>query len=128
MLVEVEGDVQAVERFFERLRSDAPPLARVAGVARRQIALERAKGFAILASERVGEPAASVSPDLATCADCLAELFDPRDRRFRYPFINCTNCGPRFTIVRDVPYDRPSTTHGRVRVCGLCEAEFDEPA
>src|SRR5204863_2833410 len=84
-------------------------------------------GFRILASERAGEPDAPVSPDTATCADCLAELFDPSDRRYRYPFINCTDCGPRFTIVRGVPYDRPLTTMAGFEMCARCRAEYDDP-
>ena len=86
-----------------------------------------AAGFEIVASSRHGVPAALVSPDTATCSDCLAELFDPADRRFRYPFINCTNCGPRFTIVRDVPYDRPLTTMAGFTMCASCQAEYDDP-
>ena len=73
-------------------------------------------------------PDAAVTPDSATCEDCLRELFDPADRRFRYPFINCTNCGPRFTIVQDVPYDRPFTTMARFQMCAQCEAEYHDPA
>ncbi len=83
--------------------------------------------FAIVASERHGAPAALVVPDAATCDDCLAELFDPADRRHRYPFINCTNCGPRFTIVRDVPYDRPRTTMAEFAMCAACRAEYEDP-
>ena len=84
-------------------------------------------GFAIRESPRGGEPRAAVAPDSATCADCLAELFDPADRRFRYPFTNCTNCGPRFTIVRDVPYDRPHTTMAGFEMCAACRAEYEDP-
>ena len=85
-----------------------------------------AAGFAIEAS-RGGRAAALVSADVATCADCLRELFDPADRRYRYPFVNCTNCGPRFTIVRGVPYDRPRTTMAGFAMCAACRAEYDDP-
>ena len=85
------------------------------------------RSFRIAESERGGEPLALVSPDTATCEDCLSELFDPADRRYRYPFVNCTNCGPRFTIVRDVPYDRPATTMAGFTMCDACRAEYDDP-
>ena len=87
-----------------------------------------AAGFAIAASDPAGRRRALVSADSATCADCLAELADPADRRFGYPFINCTNCGPRFTIVRDVPYDRPLTTMAGFAMCAACAAEYPDPA
>src|SRR5215211_1909851 len=85
-------------------------------------------GFAIAPSLAGGDRQTLVSPDTATCADCLRELADPADRRFRYPFINCTNCGPRFTIVRDVPYDRPATTMASFEMCADCAREYGDPA
>jgi hydrogenase maturation protein HypF len=86
-----------------------------------------AERFEIVESVRTGPADAAVAPDVATCADCLRELFDPADRRYRYPFVNCTNCGPRFTIVRDVPYDRALTTMAGFRMCAACQAEYDDP-
>ena len=85
------------------------------------------RGFAIAPSAGGSRPDAPVSPDTATCDDCLAELFDPADRRYRYPFVNCTNCGPRFTIVRGVPYDRPRTTMAGFPMCARCRAEYEDP-
>jgi len=127
--LEVEGEGAAVERFFERLAPDAPPLAAVERVLREEREpTGAAGGFAIVASAREGEAAALIAPDTATCVDCLAELLDPGDRRHRYPFINCTNCGPRFTIVRGVPYDRPLTTMAGFTMCERCRAEYDDPA
>ncbi|HEY2260430.1 MAG TPA: carbamoyltransferase HypF [Solirubrobacteraceae bacterium] len=127
VLVEVEGAASAVRRFVERLRDDAPPLAAVDRVTCEPMAPAGEPGFRILASERAGAPDALVTPDTATCADCLAELLDPNDRRHRYPFINCTNCGPRFTIVRGVPYDRPLTTMAGFRMCAECRREYEDP-
>jgi hydrogenase maturation protein HypF len=128
VLVEVEGEAPAVETFVERLEADAPPLACVEAVVAEPLAPTGEHGFRILESERLGEPAAPVSPDTATCDDCLRELFDPADRRHRYPFINCTNCGPRFTIVRAIPYDRPLTTMAAFEMCAACRAEYEDPA
>jgi hydrogenase maturation protein HypF len=128
VLVEVQGRGPAVERFIERLPVEAPPLAAVEAVAAEELPLGSGdRGFRILASASAGDSEALVSPDMATCEDCLRELFDPADRRYRYPFINCTNCGPRFTIVRDVPYDRPLTTMARFEMCERCRAEYDDP-
>ena len=110
VLLEVEGGAPAVASFLERLPADAPPLAAVEDIAAEDLSPTGEAGFTIAASERRGAPLALVSPDMATCDACLRELFDPADRRHRYPFINCTDCGPRFTIVRGVPYDRPLTT------------------
>jgi hydrogenase maturation protein HypF len=128
VLVEVEGGESAVDGFLRRLADEAPPLASVEAVRPRDVDPAGERGFRILASPRGGEPAALVSPDTATCDDCLAELFDPADRRHRYPFVNCTNCGPRFTIVRGVPYDRPRTTMAGFELCPRCAAEYEDPA
>jgi hydrogenase maturation protein HypF len=116
VVLEVEGDAVAMAAFLARLEAEAPPLARIEGVAAEELAPSGGDGFEILESPSEGEASAPVSPDTATCDDCLAELFDPGDRRYRYPFINCTNCGPRFTIVRGVPYDRPLTTMASTRI------------
>jgi hydrogenase maturation protein HypF len=128
VLLEVEGPAGVVERFLADLPERAPPLARVERVAVvAELAPGGQQGFAIAGSTAGGEPDALVSPDTATCADCLAELFDPADRRHRYPFVNCTNCGPRFTIVQGVPYDRPATTMAGFTMCPACQAEYDDP-
>jgi len=127
VLIEAEGEPAAVTALLERLRREAPPLAVVERVAEERLAATGEKGFRITESEDSGDAAAAVSPDVATCDDCLAELWNPDDRRHRYPFINCTNCGPRFTIVRGVPYDRPLTTMASFEMCERCRAEYDDP-
>ena len=126
--IEVEGRAEAVEGFVARHAAEAPPLADVERVDREELAPTGARDFTIVPSDAEGRPEAPVSSDTATCADCLAELFDPADRRFRYPFVNCTNCGPRFTIVRGVPYDRPLTTMAGFAMCSRCRAEYEDPA
>jgi hydrogenase maturation protein HypF len=128
ILLEVEGQAEAVELFLRRLSDEAPPLAAVEAVRSEEVAPTGQDAFAIVESVRRGEPDAPVSPDSATCDDCLRELFDPEDRRYRYPFANCTNCGPRFTIVRGVPYDRPLTTMAGFEMCAACRAEYEDPA
>ena len=127
VLLEVEGRPPAVERFLARLRSEAPPLAAIERVLCDPLEPSGEREFRIVASTGGGDPDALVAPDTATCPDCLAELRDPGDRRYRYPFINCTNCGPRFTIVRGVPYDRPLTTMAGFRMCADCRREYDDP-
>ena len=127
VVLAVEGRGEDVERFLARLPAEAPPLAAVERVATEEEEPRGERAFAIGASERSGEPAALVSPDTAICSECLAELNDPEDRRHRYPFINCTNCGPRFTIVRGVPYDRALTTMAGFRMCRRCRAEYEDP-
>jgi hydrogenase maturation protein HypF len=127
VLIEVEGSPELVARFLVRLAAEAPPLAKVERVIAEDREPAALAGFTIRESPRGGVPDAPVTPDSATCADCLAELTDSGDRRFRYPFTNCTNCGPRFTIVRGVPYDRPFTTMAEFTMCERCQAEYDDP-
>ncbi|HEY4278843.1 MAG TPA: carbamoyltransferase HypF [Conexibacter sp.] len=126
--LEVEGAPEAVVAFLRRLVDAAPPLARIVNVDVHDEAPTGAAGRFAIGASRGGEPRAPVAPDAATCDDCLAELRDPADRRYRYPFVNCTNCGPRFTIVRGVPYDRPNTTMAGFTMCPDCQAEYDDPA
>jgi hydrogenase maturation protein HypF len=128
VVVEVEGNRDAIDAFGQSLLDDAPPLARVEGVSAEAIAPRRdSGGFAIADSEDLGTPTVPVSVDTAPCPACLGELFDPADRRYRYPFTNCTNCGPRYTIVQSVPYDRPSTTMAGFEMCAACRHEYDDP-
>jgi hydrogenase maturation protein HypF len=128
VFAEIEGDAAVVTRFLALLEQQAPPLARIDRITTTRIRPAGTAEFTIAASQPGGERRALVSADSATCADCLRELADPADRRYRYPFINCTNCGPRFTIVRDVPYDRPLTTMSGFPMCAQCAAEYDDPA
>jgi len=125
--IEIEGPAVSVESFLERLRSEAPPLARIDSIAVRETAALGEAGFRIVASEVLGRVSTGIPADAATCPDCLRELLDPADRRYRYPFLNCTNCGPRFTITRRIPYDRPQTSMARFRMCAACQAEYDDP-
>ncbi|CAA9509004.1 MAG: [NiFe] hydrogenase metallocenter assembly protein HypF [uncultured Solirubrobacteraceae bacterium] len=127
VLVEIEGAPEAVSRFVDQLPDRAPPLARIEGVEVTEVTLVGEGEFTIRASPLGGAPDALVAPDTATCSDCLRELLDPGDRRHRYPFTNCTNCGPRFTIVLGVPYDRPRTTMATFVMCSRCQAEYDDP-
>ncbi len=128
VFVEVEGPAAAVGEFLVLLERDPPPLARIERVTTRAVRPTGSASFAIAASDPGGPRRTLVSADTATCTDCLRELADPADRRFGYPFINCTNCGPRFTIVRDVPYDRPLTTMAPFTMCERCAAEYHDPA
>ncbi len=126
--IEVEGSPEELERFMRALEEDAPPLAVVESVGWQPLATLGERKFRIEESREGDRRRAFVSPDVATCDDCLAELLDPTDRRHRYPFTNCTNCGPRFTITRSVPYDRDTTTMSAFEMCPECQREYDEPA
>ncbi|GHI85434.1 carbamoyltransferase HypF [Streptomyces xanthophaeus] len=128
VVAEVEGALAAVSEFCDRLAADAPPLAVVDTVDHCEVPLAGGSGFTIVASRTGGLARTLVSPDVATCADCLAELTDPADRRHRHPFITCTHCGPRFTIVTGLPYDRAHTTMARFPMCADCAREYADPA
>ncbi|MEU8748859.1 carbamoyltransferase HypF [Streptomyces chartreusis] len=127
VVAEVEGSGAAVARFCDRLAVQAPPLARVESVDHQELPAAGGEAFIILASRSGGPVRTLVSPDTATCADCLAELADPADRRHRHPFVNCTHCGPRFTIVTGVPYDRANTTMAAFPMCPDCAREYADP-
>jgi hydrogenase maturation protein HypF len=127
VLIEVEGPPAAVTAFVVALQRDPPPLAVVEDLTAREIPATRVQGFEIRSSAVTGARTTAVAPDMATCADCRGEVLDPTDRRFRYPFTNCTSCGPRFTIVTAVPYDRPATTMASFPMCADCRAEYDDP-
>jgi hydrogenase maturation protein HypF len=124
VLIEAEGG--DVDRFAAELVTEAPPLALIASLSAQAIEPLGDTDFAIVESRADGRRAL-IPPDVATCDDCLSELFDPRDRRYRYPFLNCTQCGPRFTIVRDVPYDRRTTTMAGFAMCADCRREYEDP-
>jgi len=126
--IEIEGPAERLDAFVTRLRGETPPLARIDAVAMRELEATGEVGFRIVASEVLGRVSTGIPADAATCADCLRELLDPADRRSRYPFLNCTNCGPRYTITRRIPYDRPQTSMTNFKMCAACQAEYDDPA
>jgi hydrogenase maturation protein HypF len=125
--IELEGPAARIQAFLNRLTSETPSLARIDSVATSDLALTGESGFRIVASEVLGRVSTGIPADAATCADCLRELLDPADRRYRYPFLNCTNCGPRYTITRRIPYDRPQTSMAKFPMCSECQAEYDNP-
>lgn len=126
--IEVEGENKQVDSFIRGLRQEAPPLAKIEEIQCEQREPAGFTEFTIRVSERSGTAEALVAVDVATCEDCLRELFDPLDRRYMYPFINCTNCGPRFTIIKDIPYDRQYTTMSVFPMCPDCRAEYTDPS
>ena len=128
VIVHVEGDAEAIRRFRERFRKELPPAAKVARIAEKQVAPEGFARFTIEKSELSGIALSTIPPDIALCPACLRELFDPKDRRHGYPFINCTNCGPRFTIVGRLPYDRENTSMSAFPLCAECRREYEDPA
>lgn len=127
VFMELEGPESTLDHFCQQLTQSPPPLAWIEAVETTAIPLQRTPQFTIVESQPLAHAHTLVSPDLAICLDCLHELFNPADRRYRYPFINCTNCGPRFTLTKDVPYDRPLTTMAEFVMCPQCQAEYTDP-
>ena len=125
--IEVQGSTEGVADFAHLIPSAAPPLAVIDSISSHEIEAIRESNFSILPSAG-GEPDIQIAPDSALCADCLRELFDPADRRYHYPFITCTNCGPRYSIITDTPYDRPKTTMAGFPLCPACLREYCDPA
>jgi len=125
--IEVNGPPEGLERFVRALQEEAPALARIDDLAVTARSPNGSVAFEILHSQALVGDYQPISPDVGICPDCLRELFDPADRRYRYPFINCTNCGPRFTIIGDIPYDRPQTTMAGFPMCPACRAEYTNP-
>lgn len=126
--IEVEGEDGPLDQFLSQLVSKLPPLAHIDELSWHKEPARGDRGFRIESSDRLVSGQILIAPDAATCEDCLAELFDPHDRRFRYPFLNCTNCGPRLTIVTGAPYDRERTTMAQFQMCPACRAEYENPS
>ena len=126
--IEVEGGPDFLDAFHRGIIAEKPPLAHITSIETIEQGLKSYSDFTIHKSEAQEHRRTLISPDVCVCEDCLRELFDPKDRRFRYPFINCTNCGPRYTIIMDIPYDRPFTAMKGFKMCPPCEAEYHDPA
>ena len=127
VVIDVFGPSGTLDEFVSDLEHDGPPASRIDQLEWLKIDFQNRGDFSIDLSGGGDERRMSIPADLATCPDCLRELFDANDRRYRYPFINCTNCGPRYSIVTDIPYDRPGTTMARFRMCPQCQGEYDSP-
>jgi hydrogenase maturation protein HypF len=127
VFIEVEGRLDLLQVFLARLEQEKPPLAIIQSLESSFLDLVGYQGFEIRYSDDTGPKTALILPDVAICADCLRDLFDPANRRYRYPFTNCTNCGPRFSIIEELPYDRPNTSMRRFKQCPECEAEYHDP-
>lgn len=125
--IQVDGTEAALKEFTRALEQEAPPLALIASLELAPVPPQGFSSFEIIHSEPIPGAFQPISPDVSICEDCLHELFDENDRRFRYPFINCTNCGPRLTIIKDIPYDRPKTTMAPFELCPECAAEYQDP-
>ena len=125
--VEVEGPDGAIEQFLHTLRTSPPPLAQIMEISLEEVSLQNTSEFSIQSSREEENGFAFISADAATCENCWHDFGDPANRRYGYPFTNCTNCGPRYTIIQDIPYDRPTTTMASFRMCELCQAEYEDP-
>ncbi|MGD9349027.1 MAG: acylphosphatase, partial [Desulfobacterales bacterium] len=123
----IEGSPQDIRAFEAALTAECPPLAHVVEISGHAESVKPFAEFRIVKSRGQAQMATLISPDVSICDDCRQELFDPKDRRYQYPFINCTNCGPRYTIIDDVPYDRPKTSMRQFKMCAACQAEYDDP-
>ncbi|HHI97817.1 MAG TPA: carbamoyltransferase HypF, partial [Thermodesulfatator atlanticus] len=127
VFIAVFGEPEKVKLFIEALRKEAPPLARIDAIEALPLTEPPPPLFTVLESTKGKYQSARIPPDVATCKACLSELFDPSDRRYRYPFINCTDCGPRFTVIEGLPYDREKTTMRKFAMCPDCLAEYTNP-
>ena len=125
--IEIEGEKSSIDEFIEKIKTSPPPQAVIFEIKSSDIEPAGYDDFVIRPSDDHEDKFVPISPEIATCKHCLTELFDPSDRRHRYPFINCTNCGPRFTIVKDIPYDRKFTTMAPFKMCRMCQKEYDDP-
>jgi hydrogenase maturation protein HypF len=129
VVIAAQGEPAILDLFIAALQNESPPLARIERLQSTTLPLfPEESSFVILASSDDGAKVAAIAPDAHLCDDCLAELFDPHDRRYHYPFINCTNCGPRFSIITGIPYDRPQTTMAEFPLCPACAIEYRDPA
>jgi hydrogenase maturation protein HypF len=127
VMAEVQGRDEAIEAFISQARTQTPPLAEIYEIISQEVPVNGDKTFRIIESSMTGKSDVHISPDIATCDECVRELFDPADRRHRYPFINCTNCGPRLTIIKDIPYDRMRTSMSVFPLCEKCGKEYGDP-
>ncbi|NOG46702.1 MAG: carbamoyltransferase HypF [Calditrichaeota bacterium] len=127
VLIEVQGSKESLNEFLTLIKTEAPPLSKITNIEKNEIATNSDKIFQIVETKNKVTATTLISPDVSVCEDCLNELTDPNDRRFKYPFINCTNCGPRYTIVKSIPYDRPFTSMAVFPMCPACEKEYRNP-
>ncbi|MGV8027179.1 MAG: carbamoyltransferase HypF [Anaerolineaceae bacterium] len=128
VIIEVDGSEDVIDAFLQQISSSPPPLAHIDSITSSVIPPNGYTTFQIIESESIPGEFVPIAPDMAICDDCRRELFDPENPRYRYPFINCTNCGPRFSIIKDIPYDRPATTMAAFPMCAYCKEEYENPA